>query len=98
MMWGYNGGMGWTVLFGLITVISVITLIVLAVRLLAGTSDRREAGPPPGGPGAPGTGTPGLGTPVRSRARQILDERFAAGELTQEQYLEQVRALGEGPA
>ncbi|TFC81984.1 SHOCT domain-containing protein [Cryobacterium cheniae] len=97
MMWGYNGSLGWTVLFGLITLISVITLIVLAVRLSAGTNDRRETGPPPGGPGTPGTGTTGLGTPGRSRARQILDERFATGELTQEQYLEQVRALGEDP-
>lgn len=93
MMWGYNGGMGWTLFFGLIIIISIATLIVLAVRLSAGTNDRREPGPPPGGPVSPGTGAPG-----RSRARQILDERFAAGELTQEQYLEQVRALGEGPA
>ncbi|TFD32261.1 SHOCT domain-containing protein [Cryobacterium cryoconiti] len=90
MMWGYNGGLGWTVLFGLITIVSVVTLIVLAVRLSAGSRDRREPGPPSGAPYA--------GTPGRSRARQILDERFAAGELTQEQYLEQVRALGEGPA
>ena len=93
MMWGYNGGMGWTVFFGLIIIISVVTLIVLTVRLSAGSKDRVEPGPPPGAPGAPNTGTPG-----RSRARQILDERFAAGELTQEQYLEQVRTLGEGPA
>ena len=85
MMWGYDGNMGWTWLFGLITIIGIVTLVVLAVRLSAGTNDRREPGPPPG-------------TPGRSRARQILDERFAAGELTQEQYLEQVRALGEGPA
>ena len=86
-MWGYDGGLGWTLFFGLLVIISVATLIVLAVRLSAGANDRREPGPPPGAPGAPG----------RSRARQILDERFAAGELTQEQYREQVRALGEGP-
>ncbi len=85
MMWGNNGGLGWTVFFGLIIIISVATLVVLAVRLSAGTKDRREPGPPPG-------------EPKRSRAHQILDERFAAGELTQEQYLDQVRALGESPA
>lgn len=95
MMWGYNGGLGWTLFFGLITIISIATLVVLAVRLSAGSKDRREPGPPPGTSGTP---TPGAtGAPGRSRARQILDERFAAGELTQEQYLEQVRALGEGP-
>ena len=92
MMWGYNGGLGWTLFFGLVTIISIATIVVLAVRLSAGTNDRREPGPPPGGAGTPGPGTPG-----RSRARQILDERVAAGELTPEQYLEQVRALGEGP-
>ena len=91
MMWSNNGGLGWTVFFGLIIIISIATLVVLAVRLSAGSNDRRGPGSPPGG-----TGTPG--TPGRSRARQILDERFASGELTQEQYLEQVRALGEGPA
>ena len=59
---------------------------------------RIPADHPPGqpGPGAPwpGAGGPGQG---RSRARQILDERFAKGELTADQYREQVRVLGEEP-
>ena len=98
MMWGYNAGLGWNLLFGLVLIISIATLVVLAVRLSAGTRDQREPGPPPGSPGTPGSSTPGPGTAGRSRARQILDERFATGELTQEQYLEQCRALSEGPA
>ena len=36
------------------------------------------------------------GRPPASAARQILDERFARGELTAEQYREQLRVLGEG--
>jgi putative membrane protein len=32
----------------------------------------------------------------RSAARQILDERFARGELTTEEYAERLRALGDG--
>ena len=35
--------------------------------------------------------------PRRSDARRILDERYARGELTTEQYREQVRELGEQP-
>lgn len=38
----------------------------------------------------------GQGRPPASAARQILDERFARGELTAEQYREQLRVLGEG--
>lgn len=61
------------------------------------------AGGPWPGPVGPGSGGPGSGGPGfggaggRSRARQILDERFAKGELTAEQYREQVRVLGEEP-
>lgn len=63
-----------------------------------------QYGPPPGGtpPGAqpPGglQGHPGAApaTPGRSQARLILDERFARGELTPEQYREHVKELGEG--
>ncbi|TFC48873.1 SHOCT domain-containing protein [Cryobacterium sp. TmT2-59] len=89
MMWGYDGGMGWAWFFGLLVIIGIALLIVLAVRLSAGPAAGPSAGPPAGP--ARENGTPG-----RSRARQILDERFAKGELTVEQYREQIRALGEG--
>jgi len=35
--------------------------------------------------------------PRRSDARRILDERYARGELTAEQYRQQVTELGERP-
>lgn len=35
--------------------------------------------------------------PGKSQARLILDERFARGELTAEQYRENVKVLGEEP-
>ncbi|TFD43359.1 SHOCT domain-containing protein [Cryobacterium sp. TMT2-10] len=89
MMWGYDGGMGWAWFFGLLAIIGIALLIVLAVRLSAGPAAGPSAGPP-AGPARE------IGTPGRSRARQILDERFAKGELTVEQYREQIRALGEG--
>jgi putative membrane protein len=55
--------------------------------------------PPPGQGGAPGpypppNAAPGS-PPGRSPARLILDERFARGELTVEQYRENLKVLDE---
>ena len=79
MMWGYGWDMGWMWLFGLLSLIGIVLLVLLAVRLF---SRGGATGQPESGQG-------------RSRARQILDERFAKGELTAEQYSEQIRVLGE---
>jgi putative membrane protein len=35
-----------------------------------------------------------LGRPTSSRAREILDERFARGELTAEEYRDRIDTLG----
>ncbi|TFC05254.1 SHOCT domain-containing protein [Cryobacterium mannosilyticum] len=94
MMWGYGGGMGWGWVFGLLALVGIALLVVLLVRLFSGGIDRS---------GIDRRDTPGLQPPAaqpplsqgRSRARQILDERFAQGELTAEQYREQVQVLGE---
>lgn len=104
MMWGYGPDLVWMWLLGLLMLLGIGLLVLVAVRLFSGggrggfhDSGFNPAGHP--GPGGPWPGGPwpgGPGTP-RSRARQILDERFAAGELTAEQYREQVRVLGEEP-
>ncbi len=83
MMWGYGTNMGWMWLWGLILLIGIALVVLVAVRLFTGGGS--SGGPP--GPAGP--------YPGRSRARQILDERFARGELSAEQYREQVRVLGE---
>lgn len=83
MMWGYGWDMGGMWLFGLLTVVGIALLVLLAVRLFNGGTSR--------GGGSNSSG-PSQG---KSRARQILDERFAKGELTAEQYREQVQVLGE---
>lgn len=85
MMWGYGWDMGWMWLFGLLMLAGIVLLIVLAVRVVSGGSSRSV------GPGAAGL------TSGPSRARQILDERYAKGELTADQYREQVQVLGENP-
>ena len=86
MMWGHGWDMGWWWLFGLLMLVGIallIAFIVLAVRMLSGASGRGEGHSASG----PISG--------QSRARQILDERYAKGELTTEQYREQIRVLGE---
>ncbi|MBT2551845.1 SHOCT domain-containing protein [Arthrobacter sp. ISL-5] len=89
MMWGCDQGMGWMWLWGPLLLIGIALLVLLAVRVI-GCGIRGGYGP--GGPDGPG-GPPPMGG---SRARQILDERFAKGELTADQYREQLKVLGEG--
>ncbi|BCW45416.1 SHOCT domain-containing protein [Arthrobacter sp. StoSoilB5] len=85
MMWGYGMGNGWMWIWGLLTLIGLAILVLLAVRMFGagyGTGSRH---------------TSDLQSPGRSPARQILDERFARGELTADEYRERVKVLGEGP-
>jgi putative membrane protein len=77
-------GMGWMWVFWLLLVLGVVLLVVVAVRAIGGgvtrpTGDRRGAGARPG----------------RSRARELLDERYARGEITTEEYRERLSALEE---
>ncbi|MET4639518.1 putative membrane protein [Mycetocola sp. 2940] len=84
-MWGYGWDMSVSWLFGLLLIAGIVLLVLLTVRVFGRGSSRSE-GP---SAAAPVTGP--------SRARQILDERFATGELTAEQYREQIRVLNENP-
>ena len=75
-------GMGWMWLFWLLLIIGVVLLVVVAAWVLGGGVTRGD-----GGDGrAPGE---------RSRARQVLDERYARGEIATEEYQERLRVLGE---
>lgn len=80
MMWGYGQGAGWW-LWGILLLLGIALLVFVAVRAFGGGI--RSGGQERKGPPA-------------STARQILDEHFARGELTAEQYREQLRVLGEG--
>ena len=90
MMWGYGQGMVWIWLWALLLLIGIALLVLLAVWVFGG-GVRNGYGPP---------GPQGQSGPPRaggSRAREILDERFARGELTADQYRQQLKVLGEGP-
>ena len=83
-MWGngYNMAWGWPV--GLLMLVAVILLVVWIVMAFAGGTDR---GVSRGGSRA------GRGEGERSQARQILDDRFAKGELNETEYRERLKVL-----
>ena len=81
---GYGTGMGWGGIFWLLMLIGIVLVIVVVVRAVGG-GVRRDAD---------STRVPG-GRTGRSRAREVLDERYARGELTTEEYRERLTALGE---
>ena len=99
----YGNGFGWMWLWGLLLLIGVAALVLLAVRAFGATNHGPAqsgragpyAAPPYGQPGFPpgATGFPG----GKSQARLILDERFARGELSADQYRESLKVLGEEP-
>lgn len=83
-MWGYGYNMmGWSWLIG--AVVLVLVLVIVAVIIVLRLIPRRTNHPPvAAAPIAVGGPTP----------RQILDERYAKGDLTTEEYLELVKHLG----
>ena len=85
-MWWYGDGSGWGwggwILMGVVMVVFwavVITLVVLAVRYLTADRGTRPAPPAP----APG------------RAEDLLAERFARGEIDEEEYRRRLTLLRE---
>ncbi|TXN28331.1 SHOCT domain-containing protein [Lacisediminihabitans profunda] len=74
------GMSGWAWGFGVLVVIGVVILVIVLVRMLA----TPRPTPPPTLPGA------------APSPKQILDERYARGELTTEEYRERLAALGLG--
>jgi putative membrane protein len=81
-MWGYGYNMmGWGWLAGVVVVVLVVVAVILVLRLAPGRVSHTATAAP----------TTGSATPT---PRQILDERYARGDLTTEEYLERVKHLG----
>jgi putative membrane protein len=89
MMHDWNGGWGagtWLLMgFGMLVFWTLIALTIMWIVRSIG--DRRLPIAPP-----PGHGSQDM--QMRSTARQILDERFARGEIDDEEYHRRVEALG----
>lgn len=82
MMWGNGYGMGWGWLFGGLILVGLIVLIVVVVLVVIRSGSAGRTVP----------NTPGTAGASRT-PREILDERYARGELTTDEYRERVQAI-----
>ncbi|MDP3968841.1 MAG: SHOCT domain-containing protein [Nocardioides sp.] len=80
-MYGNGWGMGWMFMWPIIILVVVLVVVLLVRGSDGGTNRSSGSAPPPG----PATG--------RTRAQEILDERYARGELTDEEYQDRLRRL-----
>lgn len=69
--------------FGVLMMVGVVLLVVVVFRVISG-GVRRGTDDPARPPDRP-----------ESQARQLLDERYARGELSTEEYQERLRVLGQ---
>lgn len=93
MMWGWGNGMGAAGgVIGVVIMLAILALIVVGVVLLVrGLSGRQDygqggypQGPPPGGAGP-------------KSALQILEERYARGDIDREEFLKRRADLTNRP-
>lgn len=83
-------GMGWMMLFWVLLLAGLVLLVVVLVRGFGGGA-RQDQGAPPAYWSQPGPGPEQGGV----RARQILAERYARGEIDTEEYQARLQTLGE---
>ncbi len=88
MMFGNGYGSGWMWLWGLVAIAGLLLLVFVIVRATTGGITRSSASEVQSGVAA------GVAT---STPRQILEERYAKGELTTDEYRERLSVLGESP-
>jgi putative membrane protein len=83
MWWGDGYAMGWGWVIGGVVLLLVIAAVVTVVLATTRPPHARY-------PAGTGQATPG------ATARQIIDERYAKGELTTDEYKERIATLGSG--
>jgi putative membrane protein len=85
MDYGNGGGSGWMWGFGALLMLGVLLLIGLAIWAVITMTNRAQR--QTAGPG-------GVESAGRERTRQVLDDRYARGEMTTEEYTERRHTLG----
>jgi putative membrane protein len=87
MGYGYNDGGAWMWVFGGLMILGVLALIGLAAWAVVTVTNRanRGATTPDGSTIDPGG---------RARTKQVLDERYARGELNADEYTQRLHTLG----
>ena len=81
---GYGVAGGWMWIFGGLMMLGVLVLIGLAVWAVIAATNRE----------ARIAATSPADVSGRARTRQVLDERYARGEIDSEEYTERLHTLG----
>ena len=84
MGYGYDGGGAWMWVFGGLMMLGVLVLVGLAVWAVIAATNR----------GAATAATSPADVGERTRTRQVLDERYARGEIDSAEYTERLHTLG----
>ena len=84
-MMGYGNGGSW--IWMALGVIVLLVLIGVVVWVLIAVNNRAHDGHAPDASAAPDPDG-------RARSRQVLDERYARGEITADEYTERLHTLG----
>lgn len=87
MGYGYGPGNGWMWGFGGLLMLILMALIGLAVWFAISNANRQQIS-------ANIATAPTSDVAGRERTRQLLDDRYARGDLTTEEYTERLRTLG----
>lgn len=88
MGYGYDGGSSWMIWgFGGPMIVGVLVLIGLVAWAIVTATTWANPGHTLANPSTADAGGPG-------RTRQILDERYASGEMTTDEYTERLHTLG----
>lgn len=85
MGYGYDGGGVWMWVFGGLMIVGVVVLIGLVMWAVV-TATTRGTGARTAPESSPAGGL--------ERTRQVLDERYARGEMTSEEYTQRLHTLG----
>ena len=84
MGYGYAGGGAWMWVFGGLMTVAVVVLIGAVGWAVIAATNR----------GARTAATSPVDVGGRTRIRQVLDERYARGEMNSEEYTERLHTLG----
>jgi putative membrane protein len=83
MMGGYGYGWGFGLLhtaFSVAVIVAIVFFVVWALRAVTGTGHHHHMMAPPGAP--------------RSSGLDILEQRYAKGEINRDEYLEKKKDMG----
>ena len=87
MGYGYGGGYWMMWVFGGLIMVGVLVLIGLVAWAIVTATTRTN-------PGQATPNSPTADAGGRDRTRQVLDERYALGEMTTDEYTERLHTMG----